>query len=194
MTGRKPVDVSKITTRKPAKRKVESSNEESDYEVEEKKLKKPAAKRTKKSVEKTKSKQQKSAKDETDKPAKKPKVKSEDGKPWKRFELLAELEGIDQKTSENIVNLLEDDLEIPFLARYRKELTGNLEAERLRDIKNTYQHIVSLELKADGCLKTIERENLLTPEIKFQIESAKSLEELELLYAPFKPTSKVFLN
>lgn len=73
-------------------------------------------------------------------------------------------------------------------------MTGHLEPEKLRDIKQSYENILNLQTKAESIVKSIDKENLLTPELNLQISAAKTLEELELLYAPFKPSSKVRIN
>lgn len=62
--------------------------------------------------------------------------------------------------------------------------------DRLRDIRNTYTEIVDLRKKAENIVTQLERENVLNPEIRDELMCAKTNEELEFLYAPYKPASK----
>lgn len=92
--------------------------------------------------------------------------------------------------SKTIIELFEDDCTIPFLCRYRKELIANLSPERLREIKNTIDHVKQIETKSQSIIKALEKDNLLTDEISRSIRGVKSMEELEHLSAMYKPASK----
>lgn len=65
---------------------------------------------------------------------------------WKESDLLAQTEGLDDWVARNLVKLFEDDNTIPFIARYRKEMTRNMEPEQLRHAKETFEEIKSVHI------------------------------------------------
>lgn len=111
-------------------------------------------------------------------------------KVWNIDELLAETENIQPQAARNIVKLFEDENTIPFICRYRRDLVDHIAPDRLRDIRNTYTEIVDLRKRAENIIGKLQRENIMTPEIREELMCAKSNEELEFLYAPYKPASK----
>lgn len=76
------------------------------------------------------------------------------------------------------------------LFSYRRDLVDHVSPERLRDIKNTYTEIVDLRKKAEHIVKQLEKEKVLDVEIREELMCAKTNEELDFLYAPYKPASK----
>ncbi|KAH8382830.1 hypothetical protein KR009_005490 [Drosophila setifemur] len=111
-------------------------------------------------------------------------------KVWNIHELLAETENIQPQAARNIVQLFENENTIPFICRYRRDLIDHLAPDRLRDIRNTYTDIVDLRKKAENIVSQLERENAINPDIRDELMCAKTNEELEFLYAPYKPASK----
>ncbi|XP_030371189.1 S1 RNA-binding domain-containing protein 1 [Scaptodrosophila lebanonensis] len=111
-------------------------------------------------------------------------------KVWTLDELLAETENIQPTAARNIVKLFQNDNTIPFICRYRRDLVDDITPERLRDIRSTYAEIVDLRKKAETMVNNLEKENVLNTEIREELMCAKSTEELEFLYAPYKPASK----
>ncbi|KAH8381308.1 hypothetical protein KR093_002531, partial [Drosophila rubida] len=111
-------------------------------------------------------------------------------KVWNIHELLAETENIQTTAARNIVQLFENENTIPFICRYRRDLVDHITPERLRDIRNTYTDIVDLRKKAENIVHQLERENVLNTDIREELMCAKTNEELEFLYAPYKPASK----
>uniref|UniRef100_A0A336MME1 CSON003644 protein n=1 Tax=Culicoides sonorensis TaxID=179676 RepID=A0A336MME1_CULSO len=108
-------------------------------------------------------------------------------RPWSKEELLASLENLPLSTAHTIVQLFDEDNTIPFLVRYRRDLIGpDIDAERLRDIKNTYNHILSIRAKAESVIKKLEAKNVLTPDIKIDLLCAKTLDQVDHFYEPFK--------
>lgn len=93
------------------------------------------------------------------------------------------------KTSqaESVIKLIDDGNTIPFIARYRKELTGSLDDEVLRKFDERLKYLRNLEDKKETVLKTIEEQGKLTDELKQAILECKTLVELEDLYRPYKP-------
>jgi protein Tex len=85
------------------------------------------------------------------------------------------------------VELLDSGNTLPFIARYRKEVTGGLDEEQIRQIEGLLAKLRSLDDRRQTILKTIEEQGKLTPELHQQIEAAPSLSLLEDLYLPYKP-------
>ncbi len=88
---------------------------------------------------------------------------------------------------QNVVALLDLGNTIPFITRYRKEKTGNLDEEQLRTIESRVRSMRQLKERASAILRLIEAQGKLTPELKSEIEAAETLKRLEDLYLPFKP-------
>ena len=104
-------------------------------------------------------------------------------------ELSLEL-SITDKQIESVLKLLEEGATIPFIARYRKDVTGALDEETIRSIEEKYQYQVNLEKRKEDVLRLIDEKGLLTDEIKASIKAATKLVELEDIYRPFKEKKK----
>lgn len=91
---------------------------------------------------------------------------------------------------EKTLNLLEEGNTIPFIARYRKEVTGNLDEEQIKKINEVYMYEVNLLKRKEDVIRLIDEKDLLTPELKEQIMKASKLVEVEDLYRPFKEKKK----
>ncbi|HTH56806.1 MAG TPA: Tex-like N-terminal domain-containing protein [Cyclobacteriaceae bacterium] len=91
---------------------------------------------------------------------------------------------------EAVVDLITEGATIPFLARYRKELTGSLDEVMLTSIRDRNEQLIELENRREAILKSIEKQGFLTPELKKLIEDGETLTELEDIYLPFKPKRK----
>src|SRR6187549_2911089 len=79
---------------------------------------------------------------------------------------------------------------IPFIARYRKEATGNLDEVVIGNVIEQVKYFNELEKRKETVLKTIEEAGKLTPELKLRIENCVVATELEDIYLPFKPKRK----
>lgn len=88
---------------------------------------------------------------------------------------------------QNVVALLDAGNTIPFITRYRKEKTGNLDEEQLRTIESRVRSMRQLIERASAILRLIEAQGKLTSALKAEIEAAETLKRLEDLYLPFKP-------
>ncbi len=88
---------------------------------------------------------------------------------------------------DHVVRLLEDGATIPFISRYRKEMTGSLDEVVLAQIRDRLEQLGELEKRRAYILKTIEEQGKLTPELKKSLEEADMLAILEDLYLPYKP-------
>ena len=87
------------------------------------------------------------------------------------------------------LKMLEDGNTIPFIARYRKEVTGNLDEEQIRSISEVYEYQVNL-LKRKDVIRLIDEKGLLTDKIKTEVMNASKLVEVEDLYRPYKEKKK----
>ena len=87
----------------------------------------------------------------------------------------------------NVVGLIDDGNTIPFIARYRKEATGELSDEILRDFFDRLTYLRNLEEKKEEIKRLIDEQGNLTDEISVSIENAKTMTELEDIYRPFRP-------
>lgn len=88
---------------------------------------------------------------------------------------------------EAAVKLIDEGNTIPFISRYRKEATGSLNDEQLRQLHERLTYLRNLEDKKAQVLSSIEEQGKLTPELKAQIEAAETLVVVEDLYRPYRP-------
>ena len=100
---------------------------------------------------------------------------------------LAQLFNTKEEYAQNIIALLDDGNTIPFIARYRKEATGALNDEVLRNLDERLTYLRGLEEKKEQVLRSIEEQGKLTDELKAQIEAAATMVVLEDLYRPYRP-------
>jgi protein Tex len=85
------------------------------------------------------------------------------------------------------IELLDQDATVPFIARYRKEVTGNLDEVQIRSIQEKSEYFRELEDRRQTVLKSVEDQGKLTPELRMKIESTLDKNQLEDLYLPYKP-------
>lgn len=91
---------------------------------------------------------------------------------------------------QNVLKLLEEGYTIPFIARYRKEVTGNLNEEQIREISEVYEYQVSLQKRKEDVIRLIDEKGMLTEELKNNILNCQKLVEVEDLYRPYKEKKK----
>jgi len=101
--------------------------------------------------------------------------------------ILAKELGLNERYVENTVKLIDDDNTIPFIARYRKELTGEMDDQTLRVLFDRLTYLRNLEDRKAVVLKSIEEQGKLTDEIAASLQKAVTLTEVEDIYRPFKP-------
>ena len=89
-----------------------------------------------------------------------------------------------------VLKLLSEGATIPFIARYRKEVTGNLNEDEIRTIEESYRYQENLLKKKEDTIRLIDEKGLLTDEIKTSILNATKLAEIEDIYRPFKEKKK----
>ena len=89
-----------------------------------------------------------------------------------------------------VLKLLEEGSTVPFIARYRKEVTGALDEEQIREISKTYEYGVNLQQRKEDVIRLIDEKGMLTEALKQDILKAEKLTEIEDLYRPFKEKKK----
>jgi len=97
---------------------------------------------------------------------------------------------ISEKQIAGTIQLLEEGATIPFISRYRKEITGSLDEVQIANISTRINQLVELEKRRETVLHTIEEQGKLTPELRKKITSTYDPIELEDLYLPYKPKRK----
>jgi uncharacterized protein len=90
----------------------------------------------------------------------------------------------------NVINMLSEGATIPFMARYRKEATGNLNEDELRLIETEYNYGVNLKNRKEDVKRLIDEKGMLSQEIALAIDEATKLSEVEDIYTPFKEKRK----
>jgi uncharacterized protein len=89
--------------------------------------------------------------------------------------------------AENVIKLLGDGATVPFIARYRKEMTDTMNEETVAEVKKRLEQLEELERRKEFVLKSIAEQEKLTPELERQITNAETLQDVEDLYLPYKP-------
>lgn len=97
---------------------------------------------------------------------------------------------ISEKSINNTLQLLSEDCTIPFISRYRKDKTGNLDETQIEQISKISKQFDEIVKRKESILKSIEEQNALTPELQQRIEESFDIQELEDLYLPFKKRKK----
>ncbi len=90
----------------------------------------------------------------------------------------------------NTIDLLDDGNTVPFIARYRKEVTGSMDENQIRAVEERMHYLRALESRKETILKSIAEQDKLTPELEAKIKAVTKLQELEDLYLPFKPKKR----
>ncbi len=108
----------------------------------------------------------------------------------KIFKKIAEELNIREEQVEKTVNLIDEGNTIPFIARYRKEVTGNLSDEVLRSLEERLKYLRNLEARKEEIIRLIDEQGKLTDELTIKIASTMVLSELEDIYRPYKPKKR----
>ncbi len=104
--------------------------------------------------------------------------------------LIAQKTNLAEKKVQATVKLLDEGATIPFIARYRKEMTGSLDEVAIADIQKEFSRLREIEKRKETILKTIEEQDKLTPDLRRMIENCWDATELEDIYLPYKPKRK----
>ena len=98
--------------------------------------------------------------------------------------------GLKERQVEAVAALFEDGATVPFIARYRKEATGNLDEVQIIAVRDSLEEIKALEKRRDSILGSLKERELLTPELEAEVKGASGMNELEDIYLPFRPKRK----
>jgi protein Tex len=100
--------------------------------------------------------------------------------------IIAKEQSITAKQVQSVISLINEGNTVPFIARYRKEMTGALDEVQIRNIVERWQYIQNLEQRKEEVIRLIDEQEKLTDELKASIEKAIKLQEVEDLYRPYK--------
>lgn len=106
------------------------------------------------------------------------------------FSVIAKEFNLTEKSIKNTMDLIDQGNTVPFIARYRKEVTGSLNEEIIREIESRTLYLRNLNYRKETVLKSIEEQGKLTDELREKILSADKLQQVEDLYLPFKPKKR----
>ena len=95
--------------------------------------------------------------------------------------------GVTPRVAENVIKLLGEGATVPFIARYRKEMTDTMNEETVAEVKKRLEQLDELEKRKEFVLKSIAEQEKLTPELEKNITNAETLQDVEDLYLPYKP-------
>jgi protein Tex len=107
----------------------------------------------------------------------------------KKEQLLGKIvseQSLSLKQVKSVIALTEDGNTVPFIARYRKEMTGALDEVQIRDVLERWQYLQNLEQRKEEVIRIIDEQGKLTDELSKQIQHAEKLQEVEDLYRPYK--------
>ena len=107
-----------------------------------------------------------------------------------RIQFIQQNISIQEKQINAVLQLLSEDCTIPFIARYRKDKTGNLGEVEIEQIQKLSKNFDEIQKRKESVLKSIEEQEKLTPELRAKIEQSFDLQEIEDLYLPFKKRRK----
>ena len=103
--------------------------------------------------------------------------------------LVRELD-VNEKYINNVIELLDSGNTVPFIARYRKELTGSMSDVTLRKLAERLVYLRNLKARKEDVIRIIEEQGKLTEELKKSVESCITLTEVEDIYRPYKPKKR----
>ena len=108
----------------------------------------------------------------------------------KIIQQIQEETGVTSRQIKTVVGLLDDGNTIPFIARYRKEMTGNLDENALRLIEERLKYHRNLQQRKEEVIRLIDEQGKLTSELQSQIEAATKMLEIDDIYLPYRPKRK----
>ncbi|XP_077138522.1 S1 RNA-binding domain-containing protein 1 [Ranitomeya variabilis] len=109
---------------------------------------------------------------------------------WNIVEVLSERTNVESWVCSNLIQLFQDDNTIPFIARYRKELINNLDADALREVQQGLEELRSVAKKAHSLVEKLKKEGKLHAGLHTAMLNCRSMDEIEHVYTPYKTGSK----
>ncbi len=108
----------------------------------------------------------------------------------KQIQIIAQTVGVPEKSIQNTIILLEEGATVPFISRYRKEMTGSMDEVQVANTKELYNRFIEADKRREAIIKSIEEQDKMTPELLKKIHNALYINELEDLYLPYKQKRK----
>jgi uncharacterized protein len=105
----------------------------------------------------------------------------------KNIHIIAKKLQIHEWQVENTIRLMDAGATIPFISRYRKEMTGSLDEVAISNIKNEYSRLTEMDARRETVIRTIEEQGKMTSELLQKIGEAGTMSEIEDIYLPFRP-------
>nr|WP_318245629.1 Tex family protein [Halobacillus yeomjeoni] len=102
------------------------------------------------------------------------------------MKLVAKQTNLSEKAIKQVIDLLQEGNTVPFIARYRKELTGGLDEVQIKDIEDQWNYAKNLNDRKEEVIRLIDEQGKLTEELRNEIEKASQLQKVEDLYRPYK--------
>lgn len=106
------------------------------------------------------------------------------------IQTIVEKYSFSEKQIKSVLELLEDNNTVPFIARYRKEATGGLDEVEIKQIDDEYRYMENLQKRKDEVIHSIEQQGMLTEDLKKDIIKQTKLQRVEDLYRPYKQKKK----
>jgi uncharacterized protein len=108
----------------------------------------------------------------------------------KQIQIIAQTIGVPEKSIQNTIALLDEGATVPFISRYRKEMTGSMDEVQVADTKDLYTKFIEADKRREAIIKSIEEQGKMTPELLIKLNNALYINELEDLYLPYKQKRK----
>lgn len=108
----------------------------------------------------------------------------------KQIQIIAQTVGVAEKSIQNTITLLEEGATVPFISRYRKEMTGSMDEVQVADTKELYSKFIDADKRREAIIKSIMEQDKMTPELLSKLNNALYINELEDLYLPYKQKRK----
>jgi protein Tex len=105
----------------------------------------------------------------------------------KNVKIIAQRLALHDWQVENTIRLIDEGSTVPFISRYRKEMTGSIDEVVIMQIKDQYEKLKELDKRREAIIKSIVEQEKMTPELRTRIDGAETMTELEDIYLPFKP-------
>lgn len=100
---------------------------------------------------------------------------------WKDHEILAQRKDLKLNVAKNLIRLFQDGNTVPFIARYRRDVTENMSPDMLREVRDCFEDICNFKQKVRTVIKTLDKNGHLNPQLEKSVVCARSLEELEII-------------
>ncbi|WP_435355352.1 Tex family protein [Emticicia sp. SJ17W-69] len=108
----------------------------------------------------------------------------------KQIQIIALTVGVAEKNIQNTISLLEEGATVPFISRYRKEMTGSMDEVQVANTKDLYNKFIEADKRREAIIKSIEEQGKMTPELLLKLNNVLYINELEDLYIPYKQKRK----